>query len=288
VSRRRAWSELVWWAVTLTCLAIFLLPIIWLVFTSFKGPQDVTAFPPKLVFQPTLENYQAVLSGNTQIRPGDYVPANPYFPRQLVNSTIAAFSSAMLCLALGSPAAYVLSRLSFHGKRDLGFFVLGSRFVPPIAIVIPIFGLYSMLGWTNNLLGLIAIYVAMNLGLVVWLLKGFFDEVPRALDEMALVDGCDRFGAFWRIVLPVTRAGLVATAILSVLFVWNEFLFALVLTGPQTTTATVGLTTFIAGRQIAWGSLSAAATIVTLPILAMALLTQKHLVRGFTGGALNG
>lgn len=285
---RRWWHGALWWLVTLASLGIFLVPVLWLVMTSFKGPQDVTAFPPKLIFAPTLENYQAVLAGTTQIRPGDYVPANPFFPQQLLNSTIASFSTAVICLVAGAPAGYALSRLRFRGKRDLGFFVLGSRFVPPIAIVVPVFGLYASFGWTNTMYGLIVAYVAMNLGFVVWMLKGFFDEIPHEIDDSALVDGCSRFGAFWRIVLPMTRAGLVATAILTVLFVWNEFLFALVLTGQQTTTATVGLTTFIGGRQIAWGSLCAAGTIVTIPVIAMVLLTQRHLVRGFTSGALSG
>ena len=113
-------------------------------------------------------------------------------------------------------------------------------------------------------------------------------SIPREIDEAAMVEGCDRFGAFRLVVLPLTRPGLVATGILTVLFVWNEFLFALMLTSKETTTATVGLTTFIAGRQIAWGSLCAAGTIVTLPVLILALLTQRHLVRGFTGGAVHG
>ncbi|MFI5258800.1 MAG: carbohydrate ABC transporter permease [Candidatus Limnocylindrales bacterium] len=196
--------------------------------------------------------------------------------------------TASVCLVLGAPAAYALSRLTFRGKRDLGFFILGSRFVPPIAVVVPIFGVYAAVGLNGSLAGLILIYIMMNIGLVVWLLKGFFDEVPKELDDAALVDGCGRFEAFWRITLPIARAGVVATGILTVLFVWNEFLFALILTSQQSTTATVGLTSFIGGRSIAWGSLCAAGTIVTLPVFVLVLFTQRHLVRGFTGGALHG
>lgn len=286
-SRKRLEAGL-WWFLTAIALIIFLGPAAWLVTTSFKGPLDVTAFPPKLVFAPTLDNYLSIFNGVTEISPGDYVPANANFPRQLLNSGFASFGSAAACLLLGAPASYALSRLSFRGKRDLGFFVLGSRFVPPIAIVIPIFTLYAKIGMTNNLFGLMILYIAMNVGFVVWLLKGFFDEVPREIDESAMVEGCSRFGAFWRVVLPMALPGLFATGILAVLFAWNEFLFALVLTGDATTTATVGLTSFIAGRQIAWGSLCAAGTIVTLPVLALVLLTQKNLVRGFTGGAVSG
>jgi multiple sugar transport system permease protein len=285
---RRWWHEPLWWVATLAVLAVFLAPVAWLILTSLKGPQDVTAYPPKIFFSPTLDNYTAVLSGNYQLRPGDYTPADPYFPRQLMNSAIASSVTVAVCLALGGPAAYALSRLTFRGKRDLAFFILGSRFVPPIAIVIPVFGVYGTLGLNNSLAGLILVYIAMNLGLVIWLLKGFFDEVPKEIDDAALVDGCGRFEAFWRVTLPIARAGFVATSILAVLFVWNEFLFALILTGQQTTTATVGLTTFIGGRSIAWGSLCAAGTIVTIPVFIMALLTQRHLVRGFTGGALHG
>lgn len=285
---RRWWHEPAWWISTVAVIGVFLLPVIWLVLTSLKGPQDVTAYPPKILFRPTLENYNAVLSGNYMLTPGSYTPADPYFPQQLANSAIASATTAVVSILLGAPAAYALSRLKFRGKRDLAFFVLGSRFVPPIAIVIPVFGVYARIGLNNTLLGLIVIYIGMNVGLVTWLLKGFFDEVPREIDEAALVDGCSRFGAFWRVTLPLTRAGLVATGILAVLFVWNEFLFALVLTSQQTTTATVGLTTFIGGRSIAWGSLCAAGTIVTIPVFIMVLLTQRDLVRGFTGGAIHG
>jgi multiple sugar transport system permease protein len=278
----------VWWFLAAIALIMFLVPVAWMVSTSFKGPLDVTAFPPKLVFAPTFDNYVAIFKGVTEISPGSYVPTDPNFPQQLLNSAFASFGSSAVCLLLGAPAAYALSRLGFRGKRDIGFFVLGSRFVPPIAIVIPIFTLYAQIGMTNNLLGLMVLYVAMNVGFVVWLLKGFFDEVSKEIDESAMVEGCGRFGAFWRVVLPLALPGLVATAILAVLFAWNEFLFALVLTGEATTTATVGLTSFIGGRQIAWGSLCAAGTIVTLPVLALVLLTQKNLVRGFTGGAVRG
>jgi multiple sugar transport system permease protein len=288
VIRRKRRSIVLWWVATLMALVVFLVPVYWLVTTSLKGPLDVMAYPPKLLFTPTLENYEAVFSGITEIRPGEYVPANPDFPRQLMNSAIASATAALVCLALGAPAAYALSRLSFRFKRDIGFFVLGSRFVAPIIIIIPIFSLFATAGLTNSLPGLIVIYIAMNVGLVVWLLKGFFDEIPREIDEAAMVEGCDRFAAFRLVVLPLTRPGLVATGILTVLFVWNEFLFALMLTSKETTTATVGLTTFIAGRQIAWGSLCAAGTIVTLPVLILAMLTQRHLVRGFTGGAVHG
>ncbi len=244
---RKRRSIVLWWLATLVALFVFLVPVYWLVSTSLKGPLDVMSYPPKLLFTPTLENYEAVFSGITEIRPGEYVPANPDFPRQLMNSAIASATAALVCLALGAPAAYALSRLSFRFKRDIGFFVLGSRFVAPIIIVIPIFSLFATAGLTNSLPGLIVDLHRDERRARRVAPEGLLRRDPATRStkrpwSKAVTDSAHSAC----VVLPLTRPGLVATGILTVLFVWNEFLFALMLTSKETTTATVGLTTFIA------------------------------------------
>lgn len=270
----------------LVLLGFFLTPILWIISMSFKTPQDASAMPPKIAFVPTMANYRSVLFGAEKTTVGLYAPKNKQFPRNLANSGVASGLSTLIALLLGTPAAYSLARFNFRFKKDLSFFVLSSRFLPPIAILIPFYIMFSRLKLLDNILSLIIVYVLLNLALVVWMLKGFLEEVPIELEEAARVDGCSRLGTMCRITLPLVAPGLAATTILCLLMSWNEFLFAIILTGNAAKTAPVAIYSFITFREIVWGSLAAAGTITVLPVLIFVLFVQKNLVKGLTAGAV--
>ena len=183
------------------------------------------------------------------------------------------------------PAAYVLARYRFRGNADLGFWILSTRMTPPVAMLIPFFVLYVRTGLVDTYAGLIVAHLALNISVIVWLMRSFFEDLPPELEEAAFVDGASWFGAFRRVCLPVAAPGIAAVAILSFLFSWNEFLFALVLT-EQIRTVPVGLYQFVGYQQIRWGELSAAAVLMLAPVLAFVFLFQKRLVRGLTLGAV--
>jgi multiple sugar transport system permease protein len=257
-------------------LAWTLVPIGWMVETSFKSnkeiSQDGTLFPHNA----TLENYRNLFN-------------NHFFGDYLKNSIVVTTASVALSLFIGTLGAYAVARFRlWRGlERYIGLALLVTRIVPPIVIIIPVFLLAQGLGVLNSRLGLIVVYSAFNVSVVVWMMESFFREIPVDLEEAAMVDGDTRFAAFRRIVLPLAAPGLVATGIFAVIVTYNEFLFALVLTAtPSAETMPVGAATLIGRINIDWGAMSAAGVIGALPILLFSVLVQKHLVRGLTMGAV--
>lgn len=264
---------------------VTLFPIYWILSTSIKQPDDILAIPPRLfIFGVTWGHYSSLVTGNTM--GGASALAVPDFYPSLINSAVIGTISVALSLLIGTPAAYALARFSFRGKGIFATYVLLTRMLPPLGIIIPVFVMYTNLSLIDTRRGLIALYVSFNLSLVIWMMRGFFQEIPWSLEEAALVDGCSRLGAIWRVALPLAAPGLVATAILNLIFTWNEFLFALMLTSDNARTAPVTASLFVSYKEIAWGSLSAAGTVIIMPILIFALLVQRHLVRGLTAGAV--
>ncbi len=249
-----------------------LFPIYWLLNTSLKLPIDVSARHPTFVFSPTFQNYAAVL-------------ADPVIMSFFITTIIVSVGTTVIAVFIGVPAAYVLARFPFRGNGDIGFWILSSRFTPPVAMLIPFFAMFHAVGLLDTYAGLIIAHVAVNLSMVVWIVRGFFQDLPRELEEAAYIDGAGYFLTFWWIILPVSRTGIAAIAILTFLFTWNEFLLSLVLGGSIPTIA-VGLYKFIGYQQIEWGRLSAAATLMMLPVLIIVLLFQRHLVQGLTFGAV--
>jgi multiple sugar transport system permease protein len=260
-------------------LALFaiwtLFPIYWIVTMSLKRPVDVLADPPLFWFAPTFENYRQVLAEGQIVG----------FFR---NSLIVGLGATALGLAVGVPAAYVLARHDFKGRRDYDFWILSTRFAPPVAMLIPFFVLYRELRLQDTHIGLIVAHVAQNLAIIIWVMKGFFGDLPAELEEAGLVDGGGYFETFRRVLLPLALPGIGATAILSFLFSWNEFLFALVLTTTNARTAPVGLQTFIGYQEVNWGALSASATVMLVPVFVILLLFQRQIIRGLTFGAVRG
>jgi multiple sugar transport system permease protein len=251
----------------------FALPLYWMALTSIKPPDLISASPPVFFFAPTFEYYRQILTGSAIVS-------------SLVNSAIVASCSTLLALATGAPAAYALARFDFPGKESLAFFFLSTRMTPPIAVILPFFLIARDLHLLDTKIILILAYSTFNVGFVIWLLRGFFAEIPQELDEAALVDGCSRPTAFFLIVLPLAGPGLVAAAIIAFIFCWNEFLFALILTNLNAKTLPVTAAGFVTDRLVLWGNLCATAVITFLPVALFALLVRRHLIRGMTMGSV--
>jgi multiple sugar transport system permease protein len=265
------------------CLA----PLLFMVLASLKSDVEIFDADALFVFTPTLANYQEVLTGATgdAQAQGSYLGASTG-PRALLASAIVTIVSTVLAIVLGSAAAYGLARYRFTGSRDLAFFILSTRMAPPIAFVLPMFLVFKALNLLDTYLVLIIVYTGMNMSFVVWLLRGFFEEIPAELEESALLDGYGRLDVFRRIALPLAKPGIIAAAIFSAIFAWNEFLFAAILTADNVRTLPVAITGFSTSMGIRWGAFMATATVGIIPIFILTVLLQRHLVRGLTFGAV--
>ncbi len=257
---------------SIICLVSFF-PIFWIFTTAFKAPADVMCSPPRIFFTPTVDNFQAVL-------------AKPGVGSMFLNSAVIALSASLIVIALAFPAAYSLARFRMKRKDDMAFMMLSLKMFPPVAVVIPFYIMYNKIGLYDSQIGLILLYVAVNIPLAVWLLLGFLKELPVALEESALVDGANPIQVLMRIVLPLSATGLAAVGILTFIMCWNEFFFALVLTGRDTRTLTVFLYSFMTFREIQWGPLMALGTMMTLPVIIFSVFFRKQLIEGITLGAL--
>jgi multiple sugar transport system permease protein len=293
-------------AVVIVYALVTLVPLIWIVTTSFKTPDDSIAYPPKIAFEPSLEGYVNLLTIRTRqtpqfiaslpppvawydrlVRSRNMVIAGPSkaVPRFL-NSLIIGFGSTFLAVFLGTLSAYAFSRFKIPLADDLLFFILSTRMMPPIAVAIPIYLMYRELGLSDTRLGMILLYTAVNVSLAVWLLKGFIDEIPREYEEAAMVDGYSRLHAFFKVVLPQATTGIAATAIFCLIFAWNEYAFAVLLTSGDAQTMPPFIPFIIGEGGQDWPAVAAATTVFLIPIVCFTVLLRKHLLRGITFGAV--
>ncbi len=297
-----------WFAGILVILyaLITIMPLIWIIATGFKSPSDAIAYPPKVLFEPTLEGYVNLFTTRTRATPGMLEELGPpetwydtiardagtvisgpsRYGQRFLNSVIIGFGSTFLSIFLGTLAAYAFSRFKIPLKDDLLFFILSTRMMPPIAVAIPIFLMFRQLGLSDTHLGMILLYTAVNLSLSVWLLKGFIDEIPFEYEEAALIDGYTRFQAFYKVVLPQAATGIASTAIFCLIFAWNEYAFAVLLTSGNAQTAPPFIPTIIGVGGQDWPAVAAGATIFLVPVLIFTILLRKHLLSGITFGAV--
>lgn len=275
---RRITPKVIAYVVVLAFVVFEVFPVYWMISTSFKSRWDAFRLPPVWFFQPTLEHYVTILSG----KGWSSTPITPL----LINSIIVAGSSSVLALLCGSLAAYGLSRFPTRYGKHLAMWILSTRMFPPVAVAIPVFLMMSNLGLIDTYWALIIPYSAFNISFVVWMMRSFFDQIPVELEQAAMIDGCSRLGAFFRIVLPLTLPGLVATGVFVLIFSWNEFLFALILTRTAAKTAPVAIADFVTLYGIQWGQLTAYATLISAPIIILGLLFQRYIVKGLTLGAV--
>lgn len=261
----------------LLVLVVIAFPVYWLITTSVKPGLDTATFPP--VYVPTritLENYVAVLNGE-----------NLQF---FINSMIVALASTFLTTIMGAMAAYALAKsyLAFQVRRGLMLWILVTRIFPPITTIIPYYVIIKNLGLSDTYIAVIVTYVAYGLPFVIWLMLGFFQDLPGDIEKAAIVDGCSIWQRFSQVVLPLTLPGLAVTAIFAFIYSWNEFLYASILTSFNAKTLPVMISTFISDQYLRWGEMSAMGSMMIIPVMIVAMLTQRYLVRGLTFGAVKG
>ena len=272
--QKKSASLVLRYVVAIVVTVIFLFPVYWLFMISFKTPDEIFHVPPLWTpGQIQFNNYWVLF------KDGDVVA--------ILNSLIVAGISSVVAMVLGTFCAYSLARFNTGGE-NLAMWIISQRMIPPIAIVFPIFLIYVYFGMVDTYSGLILLYTAFNLPYVIWMMRGYIADIPLELEESALVDGCTRWQMLWRVVFPMARSGLMATAVFTFVFAWNDFIFALILTRTEVVTFPVQLTHYMGGQSNFWSKIAAMSVLGTLPIFIAVTLMQRYLVRGISLGAVKG
>jgi len=294
---------------TVIVTIIMVIPVLIMIMTAFKSRADIVTPPPKVFFQPTLEGFLYLFTDRSILNPTNLAAerANPgdlnYWQKlalsvgqringpsdyvgRLKNSVIIAGTSTILSVILGLFAAYAFSRFKISGKDDLLFFILSTRMLPGVVVTIPLFLLYKQLTWNDTHIGMIVLYTVFNLSFSVWLLKGFIDEIPVEYEEAALVDGYTRLQAFFRIVLPQAVNGIAATTVFCLIFAWNEYAFALMLTSEKARTAPPSIATMLGSGGLEWSAIAAGSLGFLIPVAIVTFVLRDYLLRGVTFGAV--
>lgn len=271
-------------------VAVFFFPIYFWTSVAFRDAKDIFNWPPKIFsFEPTLRNFEQVFGislgflRSETVSPGG---GNFFMGPRLLDSIIVAVFSTVLAITVATLAAYCLSRMNFRGRHGFVNWVLSTRMMPPVAVAIPMFFIFKQFSLLDTFTGIILIHGLMNLPLAVLLMKSFFDDIPQEIDESALIDGASRWTIFRRIILPMAKGGIAASAVLCFIFSWTEFLFVLTLTQTSLKTVPVVSSTFVTSIGTAWGSMAALGAAAIIPAFIIILLVQRHLVRGLTMGSL--
>lgn len=270
-------------------VAMFFFPIYFWTSVAFRSAKDIFNWPPKIfAFEPNVKNFEEVFGINLSLGPQVVNPGggNFYMAPRLMDSIIVAAFSTLLAIVVATVAAYCLSRMQFRGRHHFVSWVLSTRMMPPVAVAIPMFFIFKQFTLLDTFTGVILVHALMNLPLAVLLMKSFFDDIPAEIDESALIDGASRWTIFRRIVLPMAKGGIAASAVLCFIFSWTEFLFVLTLTQTSLKTVPVVSSTFVTSIGTAWGNMAALGAAAIIPAFLVVLLMQRHLVRGLTMGSL--
>jgi multiple sugar transport system permease protein len=287
-------------------MVFYLIPFYWISSTAFKSRIDASTIPPTVIFKPVITPFVKLFTKRAQARKAipkeqyegatwyeklvydegeRIITSSPYMNR-FRNSMIIAGLSTLLALSMGTVTAYGFSRFKMPGEKDLLFFILSTRMLPPVVVAIPMFLMYRWVGLVDTHLGLILVYAAFNLSFSVWLMKGFIDEIPIEYEEAALVDGYTRMQAFWKIVLPQSATGIAATAVFCFITAWNEYAFALMMTTREAQTAPPFIPSQLGPGMRDWTSIAAGTFLFLLPVAILTFFLRKHLLRGVTFGAV--
>jgi multiple sugar transport system permease protein len=259
--------------ILLLFIIFYLIPFFWLIATGFKTRVDAFSIPPKLIFNPTISNYHEVF-------------VEKHFLSNLRNSMIVTFSVTAISLIVGVPSAYAFSRFRMRGDKIFFFYLLGTRFTPVIVLALPLYFIMTDIGLLNTFAGIIIAHSAFNIAFVIWMMKGFFDTIPKEIDESARVDGCSWFSVFIRIGVPLSANGIAASSVFCAVNSWNEFLMALILTGRNTATLPVALPGLLTPQGTLWGQIAAVGSVITIPVLFFSFIVQRYMVQGMSAGAV--
>ncbi len=263
--------------------AVFSLgPLLWLVLSSLKTRLDLFSMPPKFFFKPTLIGYKSLFI--TTYSDGTTAPSE--IIGAMLNSVLIAGLGTVLAVVFGTMAGYAVSRFEFKGKADFMFFVLSTRMLPAVAVLVSFHIMFSRLGLADTRFGMTILYIMINVGLATWLMKGFFDGVPNDVEEVALINGYSRLYAFWRLVLPMVKGGIAATFGFCFIFAWNEFVFASIISTTRAKTLPVRISAALGPEGLDWGMISAAGVLLIIPVVVLFFLIREHLLMGMTFGVL--
>lgn len=274
-SPRGAIANLLTYLLLLGAILVWSFPVLWVVVTSIKPRTAIFTSPPTLFFLPTLNHFRDALNTRGILE-------------SIQNSLIITVASTAVAVLVAVPAAYAYARLRFRLKNQLSFYTLFMQMAPPIGLLIPYFFALNKLKLLDTYLGMTTIYLTVTIPFSVWIMITYFQDVPRELEEAAAVDGASRFMAFTRIILPQVRGGIAVTTIFAFINAWNEFLFAVILTGPDTQTATVAIFSFLAAEESRWGPFTATGVMIMAPVVIVALVAQRHIVHGLSLGGVKG
>jgi len=288
---------------------IYLIPLFFIIHTSFKPWEDIKKYPPKILFKPTVASYIRIFTSRTPLPAGvklseekvaqmkwwerliykdtnEEIVRQGDLPRRYLNSIIIVIGSTVITIVLGTLAAYGFSRGKLKGKDDWMFFILTTRMLPPVVVVIPIFLMFRALKLTDTHIGLILLYTVFNVSFAVWVMKGFIDEIPIEYEEAAMVDGYTRFQVFMKIVIPQAVTGIAATAVFCFIYAWNEYAFAFLLSRKYAQTVPAWLPYQMGVLGYDWGAAAAGTFLFLLPAMVFTIILRKHLIRGITFGAI--
>ncbi len=272
--------------IALTLVVIFFMfPIFWIFLMSFQTNETILAIPPSIVFTPTLSNYAALITGKLTTAAGTLDIA---FMRNLGNSIFLSVTSVALSLVLGVPAAYAFARHKFKGSEDIAFTLLSFRFAPPLLVLLPLTQYFQWLGLSDTYFGLIWVYQLICLPLILWIVRGYFEDISADVEYAYRIAGHTWFATFRKIALPLAGPGIAAAGLLAFIFAWNNFVFALVLASADKQPVTVGALAFVTSSGIQYGQIASAIVLSVAPTLALALYAQRYLVEGLSLGAVKG
>lgn len=272
-------------AALLAVVVFFMFPIFWIVLMSLQTNETILRSPPSMVFAPTLKNYVALISGKLETAAGSLDIA---FMRNLWNSVLLSVGSVALALALGVPAAYAFARHKFRGSEDIAFTLLSFRFAPPLLVLLPLTLFFQELGLADTYIGLIWVYQLICLPLILWIVRGYFEDINPDVEHAYRIAGHSWLSTFRKIALPLAGPGIAAAGLLAFIFAWNNFIFALVLASADKQPVTVGALAFVTASGIQYGQIAAAIVLSIAPTLALALYAQRYLVEGLSLGAVKG
>jgi multiple sugar transport system permease protein len=266
-------------------IVFFMFPLFWILMMSFQTNETILRIPPSLNFTPSLENYRALITGKLETQSGTLDIA---FMRNLGNSVFLSTASVAISLLLGVPAAYAFARHKFKGSEDIAFTLLSFRFAPPLLVLLPLTLYFQKLGLSNTYVGLIWVYQLICLPLILWIVRGYFEDISADVEYAYRISGHSWFATFRKLALPLAGPGIAAAGLLAFIFAWNNFVFALVLASADKQPVTVGALAFITASGIQYGQIAAAIILSITPTLALALYAQKYLVEGLSLGAVKG
>ncbi|MGN6470445.1 MAG: carbohydrate ABC transporter permease [Rhizobiaceae bacterium] len=268
--------NVVLYAAAILLLLIWVVPIVWAVIVSLKSEREVLAYPPQIIFPPTLANYRDALTGGFSIL------------SSFNTSLILSAATTVLTILLAVPAAYAFARLRLPGKKPLGFYTLVTQMIPPVGLVIPYFLILNRIGWLDSYQGLVTVFLTFSLPFAIWLMVSYMEDIPKEMEEAAFLDKASRLQTLWYVILPQVRGGIAVTVIFVFLNAWNEFLFSVQLGGNHVRPVTVAMYNFVSVEQTLWAKLSAAALVAMVPMIVIGIAAQKQIVKGLTVGAVKG